>query len=392
MAKRIKLKSAETEPLNDSLSSESDDDEVISTSESDELEDDDETYHGAFNSQGQSHGRGTLMWPSSGDIFKGRFKNGLKEGRGCFYFRDGSILSGTFKDDLLNGEGVYRYEDGRYLAGVYLNGSLNGLCREYDKHDRLIFEGHYQDDVRRGFVRTWDDCGGTLLGEVDEKGNLSGDNIMYIYPDQKTALVGRFKFSKMVSARPAKLLESPTTCNKVPNYQLIEGFDPIGFDQSSKGSISSNPLVPDAYEQALVYVGQSDIPNAGEGLFAKCDLPENTVSSFYNGIRLTHHEVDSRVWELNDNTISLDDKCVIDVPNDCAILDNYVATLGHKANHSFSPNCEYAPFCHPRFGDIKCIRTIAPIPKGNELTCNYGYDHKIPGSSVQDLPCWYTKS
>ena len=40
-----------------------------------------------------------------------------------------------------------------------------------------------------------------------------------------------------------------------------------------------------------VYVGQSLISGAGEGLFAKTDTDADTVMAFYNGVRITHTEV-----------------------------------------------------------------------------------------------------
>ena len=105
--------------------------------------------------------------------------------------------------------------------------------------------------------------------------------------------------------------------------------------------------------------------------------------------RLTHEEVDAREWALNGNTISLNAKTVLDIPAEYSCVDVYCASLGHKANHSAEPNCECAPFTHPRFGEIKCIRTLCPVRKGEELTCNYGYNHKFPGTSEDDLPKWY---
>lgn len=54
-------------------------------------------------------------------------------------------------------------------------------------------------------------------------------------------------------------------------------------------------------------------------------------------------QVDSRDWAVNGNTISLDEDTVIDVPQPFDQLENYCASLGHKANHSFTPNCTYEP-------------------------------------------------
>lgn len=44
---------------------------------------------------------------------------------------------------------------------------------------------------------------------------------------------------------------------------------------------------------------------------------------------------------------------------------------------------------HPRFGKIKCIRTIAPVKAGDELTVEYGYDHNGLGKDNPDAPQWY---
>jgi hypothetical protein len=38
-------------------------------------------------------------------------------------------------------------------------------------------------------------------------------------------------------------------------------------------------------------------------------------------------------------------------------MGKYCATLGHKMNHSFRPNCMEWFFDHPRFGVIPCERT-----------------------------------
>lgn len=46
-------------------------------------------------------------------------------------------------------------------------------------------------------------------------------------------------------------------------------------------------------------------------------------------------------------------------------------------------------FVHPRFGPIKCIRTIRAIQKDEELTVAYGYDHEPSGKSGPEAPDWY---
>lgn len=40
-----------------------------------------------------------------------------------------------------------------------------------------------------------------------------------------------------------------------------------------------------------VFVADSVIQGAGQGLFAKTDAETDTVMAFYNGVRITHSEV-----------------------------------------------------------------------------------------------------
>lgn len=46
-------------------------------------------------------------------------------------------------------------------------------------------------------------------------------------------------------------------------------------------------------------------------------------------------------------------------------------------------------FVHPRFGPIKCIRTIRAVEKDEELTVAYGYDHNPAGQNGPEAPEWY---
>ena len=68
---------------------------------------------------------------------------------------------------------------------------------------------------------------------------------------------------------------------------------------------------------------------------------------------------------------------------------HYCASLGHKVNHSSTRcNSKYDTFDHPRFGLIKCIRTLQPVKKDEEFLVTYDYEH---GEDGQDVPEWYKK-
>ena len=54
-------------------------------------------------------------------------------------------------------------------------------------------------------------------------------------------------------------------------------------------------------------------------------------------------------------------------------LDQYNATLAHKANHSFTPNTKWGRLDHPRFGQVVTIIAIKDIQVGEEVSVNYKY-------------------
>jgi hypothetical protein len=145
-------------------------------------------------------------------------------------------------------------------------------------------------------------------------------------------------------------------------------------DPGTATRISSTPLLRDPFERARTEARPSSIPGAGEGLFAVRALAAGEIACFYSGIRIAHAVVNGRGWEENDNTLSVDNDTVVDVPPACVPKANYSATLGHKANHSFTPNARYEPFEHPRFGSIKCVRATQRVAKGAEVTCHYDYN------------------
>lgn len=53
-------------------------------------------------------------------------------------------------------------------------------------------------------------------------------------------------------------------------------------------------------------------------------------------------------------------------------IEAYQASLGHKANHTFTqPNAKYDKCFHPRFGNIMSIRTISDVKAGEEILVDY---------------------
>jgi len=105
-------------------------------------------------------------------IFEGQYLNGLRNGKGKEYYKNGILkFKGKYLNGLRNGKGkeytINRYINFDYDAnndfyeyyeyfrevsfeGEYLNGKRNGKGKEYYKNGILIFEGEYLNGLKNG--------------------------------------------------------------------------------------------------------------------------------------------------------------------------------------------------------------------------------------------------
>ena len=83
--------------------------------------------------------------------------------------------------------------------------------------------------------------------------------------------------------------------------------------------------------------------------------------------------------------LGVDNLCIDMPPEVGRDLNKYIATLAHKANHSFEPNT-FLEICwaHPVLGTIKMLLASRSVHAGTELTVDYGYDTSKPSQ-----PAWY---
>ena len=135
--------------------------------------------------------------------------------------------------------------------------------------------------------------------------------------------------------------------------------------------------------------------------FAITNIPKDTPIALYSGLHLTEEQL--RIFKaaslLGRETYTRDDdekyvptkylgkvsECdlTINIPWQRGSLSDYRATLGHKLNHSFKPNCEPSHLLDsPRFGLVRVFFAARDITKGEELFINYGY-------SAENGPKWY---
>jgi len=342
-------------------------------------------YAGERDKFGRIHGRGTVYFPN-GRKFVGSFSHGARCGSGELFEREGArILSGDYVQDRLNGQCEISTNEGGAMEYTFMRGIASGPVRRFSPTGFLQWFGRYDSGLPVGFCWRSNDGEGWYVGSCNRFGRMTGDDVVYLYPDLHTALVGSWNNDVMRAGRLSVVTGItmkegymyPTTA-PAKNKDMTYRTDISGFSV-----ISATPLEPDPYEVSLVRVGESTVPGSGEGLFAARDIPSGTVLSFYNGVRF--HDCHAfNDWEHNSYKIRLNEKRkqILDIPPASRSLQAYSATLAHKVNHSFFPNCRFSDFAHPRFGRILCVKASKALRAGDELFCNYGY-------SATDCPVWY---
>ena len=183
-------------------------------------------------------------------------------------------------------------------------------------------------------------------------------------------------------------------------------MDPISEDEffhdpPTNCSFGGGSLdIPDPYEVKTVYVDASKIPNSGEGVFLRKNLPANHLACFYSLYVYNQNEdklyVNNHVANIS-KTDSYRRHCrkysvslsyydaAIHIPPEYDDIEFY-PTLGPKVNHHFKLNNSiYHVAEHPRWGLIQSVSTKIDLKVGQELFTYYGYKKK---SFPDDFP-WY---
>ena len=278
------------------------------------------------------------------------------------------------------------FDDGQWMEAIFAHGILHGFARKYDEAKGTCQFGYYVDGIPSGIWWRLIRDGGAIVGPVDEQGDLTGTEIVFLYPDFKTGLMGQFLDGELCRAQVVHL-ECAVNEYKmmVPLFSEPQGPHYIR-EISDYEKMTSQPTLPDPYESKMVEVRASSVPGANDGLFVRNTVPAGTILAFYNGIRRppkqTFDDPDWTVcaYKIFDPTRK---KGSLDIPPDYVDLTQYRATLAHKTNHSFLPSAEFDAFHHPCFGLIPCLITQTSIQADEEVFVHYCY-------GLDRCPDWYT--
>ena len=344
------------------------------------------TYKGGLDDDGRFHDGGTVYF-DNGDCLMCDFEHGKRRGDAVIISKRSDItrLCGVYVDGALNGRGRLITTNTSATEGFLFNGVFHGLVRRIDMKKfrefrrQLGFVGRFRDG--RPFGPCWEyrEGGGFIYGIPDEEGNFTGPEIAFVFPDLETAFLGEFLDGQMMSAVEAKVASVRLVDEIMEAEFEILGTEKVSFSQSTKTSLGSNLLVADPYEAKHVQCGVSSVNGGGEGLFALKDIPVDTIVAFYNGVRLPYVLGGPKEdWSTSGYKIFVNADYTsglrMDIPADFVHLNRYKATMGHKMNHSFAPNCVEWFAYHPRFGLIPCEKTLRAIKAGEELFLDYEYD------------------
>ena len=123
---------------------------------------------------------------------------------------------------------------------------------------------------------------------MDTKGEMTGDNIAFVYPDLSTCLHGQYEDGVAVSVRPG-VLTSVTMDHAIPRpHMLTTSPVSVSHSVSTMTSVGPSPLIPDPYESRTCEVRSSRVEGGGDGLFTVRDIRKGEIVAFYNGVRLPY--------------------------------------------------------------------------------------------------------
>ena len=124
----------------------------------------------------------------------------------------------------------------------------------------------------------------------------------------------------------------------------------------------------EAPESDYLYIQDSQIPNAGKGLFTAIDIYPNEIISLFKGEILTDEEAQKRVSEENDRYfINMLDGSILDSMNvDC--FAKYANDAEAFSKSTFKNNSKITL----DDDDNVCIVATKKINSQHEIFCSYG--------------------
>ena len=233
---------------------------------------------------------------------------------------------------------------------------------------------------------------GILNEDTNSITNFTTDHGAYIAQSMTMGYFGQFSEGHMKSGQIVDIIG----IEEIDHVVVPKFSEPSGqkYTHCPGKDLKSfhDALVPDPEEQKFVYVNDSLVH--GQGLFAKVDIPAQTVFAYFGGFTYT-----SQAWN---ETTFFDPLYVVKfvdgtqdyfmhLPDEFGLsLDKYKATLAHKINlHFLEYNCVFVASHHPRFGLIGAAKSVSEIKAGQEILGRYNLKFNESPPYYQEM--WRTE-
>jgi len=318
----------------------------------------------------------TCVLDSKPMLCSGGVCDSLKEGVETRETQDGTKYYGHWTPyGVLEGEGNITRSDGTVVKGQFRSGCLTGVVTSLDLDNQLVVTTYHQGTVEQDTPVWLLYPGGegalyTTFSSGKGMSMFTGDRVVFLYPDYKTAIVGSFLAGSMVETMEGEV--KTVSMSGVPRLEVeVKENDALYTrDISTSTHLSSDPLLRDPYEAKMVDVDISTIPGAGMGVFTKRDIPANTIMGYFNGVH--KHRADVFSGDKSEYLVEgSHENEMLDIPPDFTSWDSYKASTGHLINHGTEANVEYVDCIHPRFGNILCVKTTKDVAEGSEILVKY---------------------
>ncbi len=149
-------------------------------------------YEGRYK-KGVRHGKGVCYW-EDGKRFVGRWKYDKMHGSGKMFYANGDIYEGDWENGYKQGTGIYTWKNGSKYIGSFFLGKKEGYG-ELKSPDGSSHSGYWKNDVAHGEgKRIWKD--GTKYQGEWKDGEMNGNGVME-YPD-RSVVQGEWKDNKYV--------------------------------------------------------------------------------------------------------------------------------------------------------------------------------------------------
>ena len=109
-------------------------------------------YKNGSRYEGEYNGNGIYYYehePFKGNIYDGGWKNDKQDGKGIFYFNDGDVYEGDWKNGGQRGKGIYHYNNGDRYEGDFKNRTMDGKGI-YFYNNGQRYEGDFRNGKREG--------------------------------------------------------------------------------------------------------------------------------------------------------------------------------------------------------------------------------------------------